>query len=53
VKRKSPISIIQDGKKGIRGLIIVFIEIRAVTGFAGEIGRGESGQFQPIIAGIK
>jgi hypothetical protein len=32
-----PKSIIQERKKGIRGLIIVFMEMRAVTVFAGEI----------------
>jgi len=30
-----PKSIIQEGKKGIRGLIIVFMEIQAVIGFSG------------------
>jgi hypothetical protein len=34
---RAPKSIIQEGKKGIRGLIIVFMEIRAVTGFVGQI----------------
>jgi hypothetical protein len=32
-----PKSIIQEGKKGIRGLMIVFMEIQPVTGFSGEI----------------
>jgi len=32
-----PKSIVQEGKKGIRGLMIVFMEIRAVTGFSGEM----------------
>jgi hypothetical protein len=32
-----PKSIIQEGKKGIRGLISVFMEIQPVTGFFGEI----------------
>jgi hypothetical protein len=33
--------------------MIVFMEIRAVTGFFGEIWRGESGEFHRMIAGIK
>ena len=32
-----PISIIQEGEKGIRGLMIVFMKMRAVTGFFGEM----------------
>src|SRR5271168_5395335 len=32
-----PKYIIQEGKKGFRGLIIVFIKIRAVIGFSKEI----------------
>ena len=31
-----PKSIIQEGKKDIRGLMIVFMEIQPVTGFFGE-----------------
>ena len=34
---RAPKSIIQEGKKGIRGLMIVFIEIQPVTGFFGEM----------------
>ena len=34
---RAPKSIIQEGKKGIRSLIIVFMEIQPVTGFVGEI----------------
>src|SRR5580700_6853745 len=34
---RAPKSIIQEGKKGLRGLTIVFMEIRAVTGFLGKI----------------
>ena len=32
----TPKTSIQEGKKGIRGLMIVFRKIRAVTGFSGE-----------------
>ena len=32
---RAPIFIIQEGKKGIRGLLIVFMEIQPVTGFVG------------------
>ena len=32
-----PKSIIQEGKKGIQGLTIVFMKIQPVTGFGGEI----------------
>ena len=34
---RAPKSIIQEGKKRFRGLMIVFMEIRVVTRFAGEI----------------
>ena len=34
---RAPKSIIQEGKKGIRGLMVVFMEIQPVTGFPGEI----------------
>ena len=34
---RAPKSIIQEGKKGIRDLVIVFMEIQLVTGFSGEI----------------
>jgi hypothetical protein len=33
----APKSIIQEGKKVLRCLMIVFMEIRAVTGFSGEM----------------
>jgi hypothetical protein len=48
-----PKTILQEGKKGVGGLVIVFMEIRAVTEFSGEIGRGESGESPRIVAGIK
>ena len=48
-----PKSIIQDGKKGLRGLMSVFMEIQPVTGFVGETIRGETGEVPGIIAGIK
>ena len=34
---RAPKSIIQEGKKGIRSLMIVFRKIRLVIGFSGEI----------------
>ena len=45
MKREAPNTIVQDGKKGIRGLMSVFMEIQGVTGFAGEIGCGGIGEF--------
>src|ERR1700677_4118408 len=36
---RAPKSIIQEGKKGIRGLTIVFMEIQLVTGFSREMWR--------------
>jgi hypothetical protein len=36
-EKRAPKTSIQDRKKGIRGLLIVFMEMRAVTGFYGEI----------------
>ena len=48
-----PKTIIQEGKKGFRGLVIVFMEIQAVIEFVGEVGRVETGEFPCTIAGIK
>jgi hypothetical protein len=53
VKKRVPKTIIQEGKKGARSLIIVFIKIRVVMGLAGEIGHGESGESPRSIARIK
>ena len=36
-EKRSPKSIIQEGKNGLRDLMIVFMEIRKVTEFSGEI----------------
>ena len=46
---KAPKSIIPEGKKGIRGLMIVFMEIRAVTGFVEEILTRKNGGLSGII----
>jgi hypothetical protein len=53
VEKRAPKSIIPEGKKGIRGSMIVFMEIRAVIGFFSEIRRGETSGFPCVIAGIK
>jgi hypothetical protein len=53
VEKRAPKSIIPEGKKGIRGLMIVFMEIPPVIGFVGEIRRGETSEFPCVIAGIK
>jgi len=37
VKREPLRTSIQGGKKGVQGLVIVFMEMQAVTGFSGEI----------------
>ena len=50
---RAPKSIIQEGKKGSRGLMIVFIEIRAVTGFSERYDAVKAGEFHGMIAGIK
>jgi hypothetical protein len=50
----APESIIQEGKKGFRSLMIVFMEIEPVTEFFGEtLTRRETEEFPGIIAGIK
>ena len=49
VKARVPKSIMQEGKKGIRGLISVFMEIRAVTGFVEEILTRKNGGLSGII----
>src|ERR1700693_1937985 len=52
-EKRAPKSIIQEGKKGIRGLVIVFMEIQAVTEYCGEMDAGKPGEFHGIIAGTK
>ena len=49
----APKSIIQDGKKRIWSLMIVFMKIQPVTEISGELGHGEAGEFPGIIAGIE
>jgi len=48
-----PKSIIQEGKKGNRDLVIVFMEIQPVTGFYEGMSSGGIGEFPGIIGGIK
>jgi hypothetical protein len=49
-EKRAPKTSIQDGKKGIRGLLIVFMEIRAVTGFSGEMDAERSARFPGALA---
>jgi len=49
-EKRAPKTSIQDGKKGIRGLLIVFMEIRAVTGFSGEMDAERSASFPGALA---
>jgi len=39
---RAPKSIVQEGKKGIRGLISVFMEIQPAPGFSERLWRGET-----------
>src|ERR1700683_2369959 len=48
-----PKPIIQEGKKGFRSLMSVFMEIRAVTGFSGEMLTTRNRRVSGIIAGRK
>ena len=48
-----PKTIIQEGKKGVRISVIVFMEIQAVTEYCGEMDAGKPGEFHGIIAGTK
>jgi hypothetical protein len=45
---RAPESIIQEGKKGFRSLVSVFMEIRAVTAFAGAILTREKSASFPV-----
>jgi hypothetical protein len=50
---RSPGTIIQEGKKRLRSLMIVFMEIEPVTCFPERHRRGEAGEFPGITAGMK
>jgi hypothetical protein len=50
---RAPKLIIQEGKKGIRGLMIVFREIQPVIGSPGERMTRRTGEFPGMIAGTK
>jgi len=50
---RAPKSIIQEGKKGIRGLRIVFMEMQPVTGFFGEMLTRRNRRVSRYHAGIK
>jgi hypothetical protein len=50
---RAPKTIIQEGKKGFGGLMIIFMEIRAVTEFWERYRRGGIGEFSGTIGGIK
>jgi hypothetical protein len=53
MKREPLNPLYRKREKGIRSLMIVFMEIQLVMGFPERYGAGETGEFPGTIAGIK
>ena len=49
---RAPKTIVQEGKKGIRSSMIVFMRIQPVTDFSKRYDAEKAGEFPGIIAGI-